>query len=130
MLSSSGVETMLTCRVCDPERQWETIGRLTHAHHRRVEAPVNPAPSGKAPEPVDAATLVSIERQLALVDRVLGLEAQVAELSSSSRLTPSEQLRAEKELAMLRSSLTWRLGRVAAAPISAARRVARGRGGA
>lgn len=91
---------------------------------------MNPAPSGKTPEPIDDATVFSIERQLALVDRVLGLEAQLAELSSSSQLSPSQQLRAEKELAVLRGSLTWRLGRVAAAPIRAARRVARGRSGA
>lgn len=72
----------------------------------------------------------SVERELALVDRVLGLEARVAELSVSSSLHPSEQLLVEQELARLRSSVTWRTGRIVSAPLRVALRVVRGgRGG-
>lgn len=56
------------------------------------------------------------ERELALVDRVLGLEAQLAEQSVTFALTPSEQLRAEQQIARMRSSLGWRVGRIVAAP--------------
>lgn len=58
------------------------------------------------------------ERELALVDRVLGLEAQLAEQSLSFALTPSEQLRAEQQIGRMRTSLEWRVGRVVAAPFS------------
>jgi len=56
------------------------------------------------------------ERQLALVDRVLGLEAQLAEQSVDFVLTPSEQLRAEQQIDRMRSSLGWRVGRIISAP--------------
>jgi hypothetical protein len=59
----------------------------------------------------------SAERQLELVDRILGLEAQVAELSISTTLTPSEQLRVEQQLARTYTSVTWRVGSVVAAPL-------------
>jgi hypothetical protein len=62
------------------------------------------------------------ERQLGLVDRVLGLEAQLAELSIDSALTPSEQLRVEQQLDQMRRSLGWRIGRIITAPITVARR--------
>ena len=73
--------------------------------------------------------LAARERQLALVDRVFGLEAQVAELSAENSLTPSERLRTEQRLIAMQSSLAWRLGRAATAPIRVAQRfVSRARG--
>lgn len=78
---------------------------------------------------VDPADAVTAERQLALVDRIFGLEAQVARLSAVRSLGPSEQLLVEQELARLRSTVTWRTGRIVSAPLRAALRVVRpGRG--
>jgi len=62
------------------------------------------------------------ERQLALVDRVLGLEAQLAELTVASSLSAGQQLAAEKELARIRSSAEWRIARALTAPARVARR--------
>lgn len=58
------------------------------------------------------------ERELGLVDRVLGLEAQVAELSVDFDLTPSEKLRVEQQLDRMRRSLAWRVGRIVTAPVT------------
>lgn len=66
--------------------------------------------------------LVTFERELALVDRILGLEAELARYSIASSLTPDEQLAAEDELARLRGSLTWRAGRLVSAPMRVIRR--------
>jgi hypothetical protein len=65
------------------------------------------------------------ERQLALVDRIIGLEAQLAELAAVSTLTPAEQLRSEHQLQQVRSSLTWRVGTAALLPARLLRGVAR-----
>jgi hypothetical protein len=69
--------------------------------------------------------VLSAERQLALVDRVLGLEAKLAEAAVVTTLTPTEQLRTEQQLATLRASLAWRVGRAATAPMRAGRSVFR-----
>ena len=66
--------------------------------------------------------LADRERQLALVDRVFGLEAQLAELSAENSLTPSERLRTEQRLIEMQGSLAWRLGRAATAPLRVAQR--------
>lgn len=73
----------------------------------------------------EAAGAASFERQLALVDRIFGLESQVARLSAASTLAPSEQLLVERELARLRSTMTWRTGRIVSAPLRAALRIVR-----
>jgi len=73
-------------------------------------------------ESADSKASDDYERQLGLVDRVLGLEAQVAELSIDFDLTPSEKLRVEQQLDQMRRSLGWRVGRVIAAPVTLARR--------
>lgn len=65
------------------------------------------------------------ERQLALVDRLIGLEAENAELAVSTALTPSEQLRVEQQIGRMRNSLEWRVGRVLTAPVRAIRRLRR-----
>jgi hypothetical protein len=62
------------------------------------------------------------ERQLALLDRVLGLEAELAELSLQRTLSPSAQLAAEQELARLRGSAELRIGHALTAPARVARR--------
>lgn len=62
------------------------------------------------------------ERQLALINRILGLEAQVAELSIAFDLAPSQTLRAEQQIDRMRSSLGWRVGRVISAPVLLAKR--------
>lgn len=58
-------------------------------------------------------------RQLALVDRVIGLEAQLAYLKSAqakSGLGGAD---------MMRSSITWRVGRVVMAPLRLGKKVIR-----
>jgi len=69
-----------------------------------------------------AAELDAARRQLALVDRMLGLEARNAELAIATRLTPSEQLAVEARLERMRSSASWRVGRVITAPVRMLRR--------
>lgn len=79
-----------------------------------------------APEQVDAE-----RRALELVDRVLGLEAELARVSvfSNPRREQLEALEAEnaglrQQLESLRSTRTWRAGRVVLSPL---RIVSRGR---
>lgn len=55
-------------------------------------------------------------RQLALVDRIIGLEAQLAQLRVSY---------AHDEVAAVKASMTWRAGRFVLAPLRAVRRLAR-----
>ncbi|MBK4346419.1 hypothetical protein [Lacisediminihabitans changchengi] len=66
--------------------------------------------------------LAARERQLALVDRVFGLEAQLSQVSAENSLTPSERLRTEQRLIAMQSSLAWRVGRAATAPLRVAQR--------
>lgn len=61
-------------------------------------------------------------RQLALVDRIIGLEAEVAHLKS---ITSAELIREQVEA--IRSSATWRVGRVVIAPLTIVKRILRGR---
>ena len=73
--------------------------------------------TGPTPAEVDAQI-----RQLALVDRVLGLEAEVARLSA---ITPSasgardEVSRLESELRAVYASRTWRIGNIVLRPFRA-----------
>jgi hypothetical protein len=64
----------------------------------------------------------SLERELELEDRIRGLRAQLAERRPAERLTPSESLRAEQELALMRSSATWKIGRIVTGPLRRLRR--------
>lgn len=57
------------------------------------------------------------EERLAFTDRIIGLEEQVRELQAASRLSPSEAVAVEANLAGMKSSLTWRAGRVVTLPI-------------
>ncbi|WP_394769519.1 hypothetical protein [Lacisediminihabitans sp.] len=68
---------------------------------------------------------LSPEQQLELVDRVKGLEAQLAQVAASRQLTPTEQLSAEQQLLELRRSLPWRVGRVVTIPVRVLQRAGR-----
>ena len=64
-------------------------------------------------------------RQLALVDRVLGLEAEVARLSASSPYAQSVRLDVERvqgELRAAHESATWMIGSAVLAPVRMIRR--------
>jgi hypothetical protein len=65
------------------------------------------------------------EERLAFTDRIIGLEEQVHELQAQSRLSPSELVAAEANLAGIKSSLTWRTGRLITLPIRVLRVVKR-----
>ena len=65
------------------------------------------------------------EDRLAFTDRIIGLEEQVHELQATSRLTPSEMAAVEANLARIKSSLTWRVGRVVMLPVRVLRVVKR-----
>jgi hypothetical protein len=60
---------------------------------------------------------LSPEQQLELIDRVKSLEAELAQVSATRSLTPTEQLSAEQQLLALRRSLPWRVGRVVTIPV-------------
>src|SRR4051794_25881150 len=61
------------------------------------------------------------ERELELLDRVIGLEQQIRELKSANLLSPSEVVAVERTMAHMQTSLTWRAGRLVTLPIRAAR---------
>ncbi|PWC04787.1 hypothetical protein DCE94_00020 [Agromyces badenianii] len=65
------------------------------------------------------------QRQLALVDRVIGLEAALAQASAVTSLSPVDHLTVEFELARVKSSRAWRVGRLVVAPMAIAGRVVR-----
>jgi hypothetical protein len=67
----------------------------------------------------------AVEQHLELLDRVIGLEQQVTELQAVNLLGPSESVAVERNLASMRSSITWRAGRVVTLPIRAARVIKR-----
>jgi hypothetical protein len=69
--------------------------------------------------------LESLERQLEFVDRIVGLEAELSEVSAATRVIPSEQLAIEHRLIEMQSSLAWRLGNAMTAPCRTARRLLR-----
>ena len=66
-----------------------------------------------------------MEQHLAFIDRIIGLEEQVREMQATHRLSPSEQVAEEANLAGIKSSLTWKAGRVVTLPIRALRFVKR-----
>lgn len=65
------------------------------------------------------------EQQLALVDRIIGLEQQVKELQAARLLSPSETVAVEANLNGMKSSLTWRAGRIVTLPVRVLRYVKR-----
>ncbi|WP_146184978.1 hypothetical protein [Agromyces badenianii] len=68
---------------------------------------------------------VLAEERLEFTDRIIGLEQQVKELQAASRLSPSEAVAVEANLAGMKSSLTWRAGRVVTLPVRVLRVVKR-----
>jgi hypothetical protein len=75
--------------------------------------------TGLTPDELD------VETRLELLDRVIGLEQQVRELQATTLLSPSELVAAERNLASMRSSITWRAGRVVTLPVRALKYVKR-----
>jgi hypothetical protein len=65
------------------------------------------------------------EERLVLIDRIAGLEAQVAELSARFSATPTQQLAVEQQLIRMQHSLAWRLGRALTSPQTVVRRMIR-----
>jgi hypothetical protein len=63
------------------------------------------------------------QRELALVDQIIGLQAALAQ--ESVRNSPSRQRveALETEIKAIKRSLTWRIGRLATAPMRVARRL-------
>ncbi len=77
-------------------------------------------------EQLDAATQAEFERyqrELALVDQILGLRAALAQ--ESVRNSPPRQRveQLEAEILALRRSVTWRVGKLVMSPMRVARRV-------
>lgn len=73
--------------------------------------------------PTDEA--LEAERRLEYVDRIIGLEQQVRELQAAAILSPSETVAAERNLASIHGSATWRAGRAIMLPVRALRYVKR-----
>lgn len=65
------------------------------------------------------------EQQLELVDRIIGLEQQVKELQAARLLSPSETIAVEANLNGIKSSLTWRAGRIVTLPVRVLRLIKR-----
>ena len=65
-------------------------------------------------EPVSAETLERDLRELALVDRIIGLEAEVARLSIEAGV---------KDIRILHKSRPWRVGRIVLAPVVFVRKI-------
>lgn len=61
-------------------------------------------------------------RELELVDRIAGLEAELAQTRSASILSPSAEVAAEIELRRVTTSARWYAGRVLELPFRALRR--------
>jgi hypothetical protein len=61
-------------------------------------------------------------RQLALVDRIIGLEAEVAHLRS---LSITKEVRAQ--VRQIKASATWKIGRAVTSPLLLVRRIAKPR---
>jgi hypothetical protein len=90
---------------------------------------VTNAPSTRWPDTRPDARVTSeselAEERLAFADRIIGLEEQVRELQAASRLSPSEMVAVEANLAGMKSSLTWRAGRVVTLPVRVIRVIKR-----
>ncbi len=65
------------------------------------------------------------EERLAFTDRIIGLEQQVKELQAARRLSPSETVAVEANLANVKASLTWRVGLIVMLPVRVLRYVKR-----
>jgi hypothetical protein len=66
----------------------------------------------------DSEAEAAANRQLALVDRIIGLEAQLANLRAQNAGAVTQA-----QVAEVKASATWRAGRVVLAPFSLVKRV-------
>lgn len=73
------------------------------------------------PDALPDSAVLAYERELDLVDRVIGLEQQLAELRETAVIDPSARVSEERNLAAMRSSLTWRVGRLVMLPVRVAK---------
>lgn len=64
-------------------------------------------------------------RELELVDRIAGLEAELAQVASASVISPSATLAAEVKLHEVTTSTRWYAGRVLELPFRAVQRLRR-----
>jgi hypothetical protein len=102
--------------------------RLVYDCRREEQIHVSDAPNARWSERPDVRVspeAVLAEERLAFTDRIIGLEQQVKELQAASRLSPSEMVAAEANLAGMTSSLTWRAGRIVTLPVRVLRYVKR-----
>jgi hypothetical protein len=90
-----------------------------------VSAAPNATWSDSRPGAVVNAEAQLAEDRLAFTDRIIGLEQQVRELQAASLLSPSEAVAVEANLAGMKSSLTWRAGRIVTLPVRVLRHVKR-----
>jgi hypothetical protein len=102
---------------------------VTVSQREKKQAVVTDASSrpwvGREDEPPVSQHSLSPEQQLELIDRVKSLEAELAQVSVTRPLTPTEQLSAELQLLELRRSLPWRVGRIVTIPVRLIQRAAR-----
>jgi hypothetical protein len=102
--------------------------RLVYDCRREEQIHVSAAPNARWSERPDVRVspeVVLAEERLAFTDRFIGLEQQVKELQAASRLSPSEMVAVEANFAGMKSSLTWRAGRVVTLPVRVLRFVKR-----
>jgi hypothetical protein len=103
--------------------------RLVYDRRREEQIHVSDAPNARwsdaRPEARVSAEAELAEQQLALVDRIIGLEQQVKELQNARLLSPSETVAVEGHLAGIRASPTWRAGRIVTLPLRTLRYVKR-----
>lgn len=89
-----------------------------------TDAPASrwPAAHPEANISAEQAALVEI---LELRDRVIGLEQQLNEVVASQSADPSARVLAERELAQLKASVAFRVGRLVTLPVRVARVIVR-----
>ncbi|MES2171343.1 MAG: hypothetical protein V4479_11570 [Actinomycetota bacterium] len=63
----------------------------------------------EAPIP-EVVTAKALEDRLTLIDRIVALEARLAEFEGSAETNPTETLNAEQKLVVMESSMQWRVG--------------------
>ena len=71
----------------------------------------------------DVDRIRGLENLLHLSDRIMSLEAELAQVSTVRVLTPTEQLDAEQQLIAMRASPPWRVGRVVTIPLRIVQRI-------
>lgn len=78
--------------------------------------------ANRPPVTKDSTTVEHDLRQLALVDRIIGLEGELAHLRS---VTPGAEHASQRQVDLMRGSLTWKVGRAVLTPVRAVKWVSR-----